>query len=207
MLFIGSCVTHADIEDGRVPDVTSGAMRAVAAGIAYRAVRNRGTIGGSLVHADPSADWMSALAALGAQAVVRGPQQERRVPVETLMTGVFECSLAGGEMLTGIEVDRLSSGARWGYYKHSRKTGEFAHAIGAYLHDPGRSICRAVIGATGSRPIVFNDAFALFGDNSQGAINRVLVESAMAAHGVNDPIDQQIHFACLRRAIEQARLR
>ena len=205
VLFIGSCVTHADIEDGRVPDVTSGAMRAVAAGIAYRAVRNRGTIGGSLVHADPAADWMSALAALGAQAVVRGPQQERRVPVETLMTGVFECSLAGGEMLTGIEVDRLSSGARWGYYKHSRKTGEFAHAIGAYLHDPGRSICRAVIGATGSRPIVFNDAFALVGDNSQGAINRVLVESAMAAHGVNDPIDQQIHFACLRRAIEQAR--
>ena len=52
-LFIGTCITHADIEDGRVPDVTGGAMRAVAAGIAYRAVRNRGTIGGSLVHADP----------------------------------------------------------------------------------------------------------------------------------------------------------
>ena len=59
-LFIGSCITHADIEDGRVPDVTGGAMRAVAAGIAYRAVRNRGTIGGSLVHADPSADWITA---------------------------------------------------------------------------------------------------------------------------------------------------
>src|SRR5205814_797646 len=46
-LVLGACVTHADIEDGRVPDVTNGAMRAVAAGIAYRAVRNRGTIGGS----------------------------------------------------------------------------------------------------------------------------------------------------------------
>ena len=46
-LVLGACVTHADIEDGRVPDVTRGAMRAVAANIAYRAVRNRGTVGGS----------------------------------------------------------------------------------------------------------------------------------------------------------------
>ena len=63
---IGACVTHADIEDGRAPDVTGGALPSVAHGIAYRAVRNRGTIGGSLTHADPSADWISILAALGA---------------------------------------------------------------------------------------------------------------------------------------------
>ena len=51
-LVIGACVTHGDIEDGRIPDVTRGAMQRVAAAIAYRAVRNRGTIGGSLGHAD-----------------------------------------------------------------------------------------------------------------------------------------------------------
>ena len=50
-LVLGALVTHADIEDGRTADVTRGAMRAVAANIAYRAVRNRGTIGGSLSHA------------------------------------------------------------------------------------------------------------------------------------------------------------
>ena len=55
-LMLGACVTHADIEDGRVPDVTGGAMARVASAIAYRAVRNRGTVGGSLVHADPAAD-------------------------------------------------------------------------------------------------------------------------------------------------------
>ncbi len=108
----------------------------------------------------------------------------------SLMTGVFECSLAGGELLTGIEVPRLSSGARWGYYKHCRKTGELAHAIGAYLHDPDRSLCRAVIGATGSRPIVFTDATALFGGSAPGsAIDRGFVERAMTAHGMTDPID------------------
>jgi aerobic carbon-monoxide dehydrogenase medium subunit len=203
---IGSCITHADIEDGRVPDVTGGALRAVAAGIAYRAVRNRGTIGGSLAHADPSADWISALAALGAEAIVQGLREERHLPVETLMAGVFECNLAAGELLSGIRVPRFSSAARWGYYKSCRKTGEFAHAIGAYFHDPDRSVCRAVIGATGGKPIVFIDARVLFGGvaASQKTIDRRVVEEAMTAHGMADPTDQQIHFACLRRAIAQA---
>ena len=70
-LVIGACVTHSDIEDGRIPDVTRGAMQRVASAIAYRAVRNRGTIGGSLSHADPAADWVSALSALGARVTLR----------------------------------------------------------------------------------------------------------------------------------------
>ena len=202
---IGSCITHADIEDGRVPDVTCGALRAVAAGIAYRAVRNRGTIGGSLVHADPSADWISAFAALGASAVIRGTQQERRVPIEGFMAGVFETDLTGGELVSGIQIPRLSSVARWGYYKICRKTGEFAHAIGVYLQDPARSICRAVIGATGGKPIVFADANELVGSGSSpGAFDVQLAREAMTAHGLTDPIDQQIHLAALRRAIARA---
>lgn len=204
-LILGSCITHADIEDGRVPDVTGGAMRSVAASIAYRAVRNRGTVGGSLVHADPSADWMSALAALGAQAIVRDAGRERRISIESLMVGVFECSLAPNELLTAVEVPRVSAAARWGYYKHCRKTGELAGAIGAYLYDPDRSLCRAVIGATGTRPLVFDDAAALFGGAAPGsAIDRSFVERAMTAHGVTESVAQQIHFACLKRAIVQA---
>src|SRR5207248_2612949 len=70
-LVIGACITHGDIEDGRIPDVTRGAMQRVAGAIAYRAVRNRGTIGGSLSHADPAADWVSALPALGAKVRLR----------------------------------------------------------------------------------------------------------------------------------------
>lgn len=202
---IGSCVTHADIEDGRVPDVTRGALRAVAAEIAYRAVRNRGTIGGSIVHADPSADWISALVALGASVVIRSAQQERRVPMAKFMAGVFETALASGELVSGIQIPRLSSAARWGYYKTCRKTGEFAHAIGVYLRDPERSICRAVIGATGGKPIVFADANALDGGGSSpGAFDVRLARDAMTAHGLTDPIDQQIHLAALRRAIARA---
>jgi carbon-monoxide dehydrogenase medium subunit len=65
VLAIGACVTHAQIEDGDMPDVTLGLMPFVARGIAYRAVRNRGTIGGSIAHADPAADWLTTTMAMG----------------------------------------------------------------------------------------------------------------------------------------------
>ncbi|MFP3590170.1 FAD binding domain-containing protein, partial [Paraburkholderia sp. SIMBA_055] len=54
---LGACITHAEIEDGKIDTGTRGLMEHVARGIAYRAVRNRGTLGGSLAHADPAADW------------------------------------------------------------------------------------------------------------------------------------------------------
>ena len=66
-LIYGAGITHAMIEDGFVPDATPGWLSSIAGAIAYRAVRNRGTIGGSLAHADPAADWLSALTALGGE--------------------------------------------------------------------------------------------------------------------------------------------
>ena len=78
-LQLGACVTHTAIEDGNLRDVTNKAMASVARNIAYRAVRNRGTIGGSLVHADPAADWLTCLSALGADVIAAGVEGERRM--------------------------------------------------------------------------------------------------------------------------------
>src|SRR5580692_11544610 len=86
-LVIGACITHGDIEDDRIPDVTRGAMQRVAGAIAYRAVRNRGTIGGSLSHADPAADWVSALSGLGARVTLRSSARVRNLTVEKFITG------------------------------------------------------------------------------------------------------------------------
>ena len=194
---IGACVTHAAIEDGVVPDPAQGMLRAVAGGIAYRAVRNRGTLGGSLAHADPAADWPSALAALGAEALVVGPAGRRRLPVAALMLGMFATALEPAELIEAVRVPRLSAGARWGYYKLTRKAGEFAHAIGAALHDPARGICRAVIGATGGAPIVIEDAATLRADPA--AIAAVVDASPLA----DDPYERQIHIVALERALEQ----
>ena len=113
-LEIGACVTHADIEDGRVPDHVQGLLRQVAGRIAYRAVRNRGTIGGSLAHADPAADWISALALLGAQAVVWTPRGSRTIAVADLMLSSFTTVLQPDELIQSIRVPKLAAGARWG---------------------------------------------------------------------------------------------
>jgi carbon-monoxide dehydrogenase medium subunit len=207
-IVVGACITHADIEDYRVPDVTHDALPTVARGIAYRAVRNRGTMGGSLTHADPSADWVSMLSAIGAKVTLRGPSGSRTLPVEDYMIGALEADLAHGEMLVSISIPKLSARARWGYYKSCRKTGEFAHAIGAFVIDPERQVSRAVFGATESRPIVVTDARQLLGDLnkelSSSAFDAKAADAMIEAAGMVDAIDRKTHVVALRRAIEQA---
>ena len=209
-IIVGACVTHADIEDGRVPDVTGGALTEVARGIAYRAVRNRGTLGGSLSHADPSADWVACLAAVGASVLIRGPAGKRNLAIGDFVTGAFEVALDPGEILEAVRIPRLSRSARWGYYKICRKTGELAQAIGAVLHDPERSVFRAVIGATESRPIVLSDATSLFGGKPRAGLAAAFDAGAAArvlsAAEMTDPYDNRIHVVALKRAIDRASL-
>jgi carbon-monoxide dehydrogenase medium subunit len=207
-IIVGACVTHADIEDGRVPDATRGALPDVARAIAYRAVRNRGTIGGSLSHADPAADWIPCLAALDAEVLICGPSGRRTIAIEAFMTGAFEVALESGEILEAVRIPRFSRGARWGFCKISRKTGEMAQAIGAVLHDPERAVCRAVIGATESVPIVFADAAPLLGGNPHAGLAKGFDPGAAARAlndaGITDPLDRQLHIAALKRAIDRA---
>ena len=151
---IGAAVTHARIEDGEVPDPIAGMLRHVAAGIAYRAVRNKGTIGGSLCHADPAADWVTAMTALGAVLVVRGSTGAREIAMAGFMLGAYRTAMAEDEVLTTIRIPRYSDQARWGYYKICRKVGEFADAIAAFVADPESRTCRAVFGSTGGAPLV-----------------------------------------------------
>ena len=206
-LVIGACVTHSDIEDGRAPDVTGGALPSVARGIAYRAVRNRGTIGGSLTHADPSADWISFLAALGALVTLRGPRGARTIPVEDYMLGALEADLRPGELLVSVKAPRLSRSAKWGYHKLCRKTGEFAHAIGAFVVDPDRGVCRAVIGATESRPIVIADARPIIADGAPERFDGRAADDAASSAGMRDPVERRTHVAALRRAVQGATCR
>lgn len=152
----GAATTHAEVEDGLVPDPTDGVLRAVAARIAYRAVRNRGTVGGSLCHADPAADWPSVLALAGAEAVVAGPDGRRRAaPVAAFMRGPFEPALDAGEVLVAIRVPRPPPGTRFGWRKMVRKTGEFAQAIAGARRDPDGG-ARVVLGAVEAPPLLFD---------------------------------------------------
>ncbi len=130
-LHIGAAITHARIEDGELPDVTGGLLRSVAGGIAYRAVRNRGTVGGSLANADPAGDWVSVMVLLDAQVVIQGPRGERTMAAPAFLAGAYTTALQAGELLTGVRVPRFGAGARWAYRKMCRKPGELADAIAA----------------------------------------------------------------------------
>jgi aerobic carbon-monoxide dehydrogenase medium subunit len=208
-LVIGACVTHADIEDGRVPDVANGMLVRVAAGIAYRAVRNRGTIGGSLAHADPAADWVSALSALGAEVEIASlDRNSRRIAIGEFVVGALDVALAADELVTAVRVPILPSSTRWGYVKHCRKIGEFAEAIGAAVIDPEAGRGRAVIGAVEAAPVVIEDARILFGGSIgpsfAARFDAAAVEALLASAGMSDPVDRHVHVTVLRRAIAQA---
>lgn len=207
-LVIGACVTHGDIEDGRIPDVTRGAMQRVASAIAYRAVRNRGTIGGSLSHADPAADWLSALSALGAKVTLRSAAGTRDLLVEEFVTGALESALRPGEIVEAVRVPAMKPSARWGYFKACRKSGEFAHAIAAVLIDPEQATARVVIGALDAAPVVLGDAAVLFGGRVTGDFKQRfdarVADAILTKAGVANAADRHIHVEVLRRAISEA---
>lgn len=195
-LRIGAAVTHARIEDGALPDVTRGLLPRVAAGIAYRAVRNRGTVGGSLAHADPAADWVSTMTLLDATLVLQGPGGERRLPAGRFLQGPFTTALADDELLVAVEVPRFSPDARWAYRKVCRKPGEFAEAIAAAWIDPARGVARMVLGALAGLPRVLEGAEQL--EALRGATG---LAAALDAAGLAEPYERQLHAAMVRRAL------
>lgn len=142
----GACITHASFEDGEVLDAGAGLMRHAASGIAYRAVRNRGTVGGSLAHADPAGDWAPVLIALEALVYVKSTGGTRALNVEDLIPDVMSTSLDDDELIIGVEVVPLSETARWGHYKIARQPGHFADAIGVVVVDPCGGRTRVALG-------------------------------------------------------------
>jgi carbon-monoxide dehydrogenase medium subunit len=199
---VGACVTTANIEDGRVPGRGFEALAAIASRIAYRAVRNRGTIGGSLCHADPASDWVCVVCALGGECLLAGRSGKRWVPAHEFIVGAFETALAPSEILEAIRLPRPSPSARLGYCKVCRKAGEFALAMSAVLHDPERGTLRVAIGATNGRPIVVPDAAGLLRDGR--AVDEARVLGMLEQCGVADRLTRRQQLAALTRACAQA---
>ena len=209
-LVIGACVTHADIEDGRVPDVANGMMARVAAGIAYRAVRNRGTIGGSLAHADPAADWVSALSALGAEVEIASPaRNRRRVAIGEFVLGALDVALAPDELVTAICVPVAALVGALGLCQALPQGRRIRRGDRRGRDRPGarlraRRDRRGRGGAGGDRGCahsvrrrhrpVFRCALRRLG-------RRIAL---LAAAGMSDPVDRHIHVTVLRRAVTQA---
>lgn len=202
---IGAMVTHAAIEDGIHDFADAGMLAAVARGVAYRAVRNRGTMAGSVAHADPAADWPTALAALDAGVTVAGSGGKREIALRAFVRGAFATALAPGEIVIAITVPQLSPGARWGYYKICRKVGEFPDAIGAVVIDPERRFARIVMGALDGPPLLLDELAMRVAAEGASAANAGAVAEAVAAAAPDlDAIDARLHAVAVRRALAQA---
>ncbi len=204
---LGAGITHAMVEDGAVPDPSRGLMARVASKIAYRAVRNLGTLGGSVALADPSADWPACLMALSAEAVVSGPDGVRREAVETFMRGPYETSLQPGEVITGFAIPRLGPQARWGVAKVARKSGAFADSLAIVVRPgEGAPVRVALAGTSSHAQLLPQTAEYVAG---AGAIDPAALRAAVRADLAQvdpdaDAYRQRCHVATVGHAVKEA---
>jgi carbon-monoxide dehydrogenase medium subunit len=213
---IGALATHASVAASDLVRAQCRVLAETAALIGDPQVRNRGTIGGSLAHADPGADYPTVVKALGATITALGPGGERSIGADAFFTGVFTTALEPGELITSVRVPTLAAGTGAAYAKHKHPGSGYAVAAAAVLVAVEHGRCtqaRIVIGGATGMPEVAEAA-----GNAMIGIAPVDVEAvARAAEQVAGALDgalgdtyasaeYRVHLATVlaRRAAEEA---
>lgn len=190
MLRIGALTRHGDLEHSELIRKRYPLLADTARVIADPLVRNMGTIGGSLAHADPAGDWGAALLAAGAEVVATGPKGQRTVSLSDLFVDTFTTSLQSDEILTEVRVPQPVPRSGGAYLKLERKVGDFAiAAVGAALVLDGKGAVERAgiglcnVGATSLRARKAEDA--LKGKQPEAS---AIARAAEAAAGEADPV-------------------
>jgi carbon-monoxide dehydrogenase medium subunit len=202
---IGALTTHAAIEDGKLPEAFGGLMRKVASKISYRAVRNHGTIGGSVALADPAADWPGCLLALGAKARIAGRDGIRSQPIGEFVLGQYSTSLATDEIIVGFEVPSPEASLRWGFFKVVRKRGAFANSI-AFAISHGRGGPAAVVlAAAADRPRLLPTVGQQIeaGEKAEEALRNAIAKDVTELVPQNDTYLMRLHTSTVLRAVRE----
>jgi aerobic carbon-monoxide dehydrogenase medium subunit len=153
MLNFGALVRHKTCERSDLLRSRYAVLGGAAPQISDPIVRNRGTVAGSLAHADPQGDWGSALLAAGAQVQMQGPDGTRTVPLDDFFLGPFTTALEPTEIITWVQVPEPGPKAGGAYFKLERKVGDFATvAVGIHVSFSNGSVERAGIALTGVGP-------------------------------------------------------
>jgi carbon-monoxide dehydrogenase medium subunit len=127
---IGALTTHAELAASAELKKSAPALGEAAASVGDPAVRNRGTIGGNVAHADPASDLPAVLVALDARMVAVGPKGERTIPADTFFTGIMTTALAEDEILAAVVVPAQARGQGSAYVKFSHPASRYA-VVGA----------------------------------------------------------------------------
>jgi len=164
-LYIGAMTPHTGIERSPIVEERAPLLAEAMPWIAHPQIRNRGTVGGSLAHADPAAELPAVMLALEARLHLRGPAGDRTVPYCDFCTGFFSTALAPDELITGVEIPALASGTGTAFEEVSRRHGDFA-LVGVCVVltlNPGGTCTRASVTllSVGDGPVCASNAEGL----------------------------------------------
>jgi len=149
-LVIGALARHTDVMDAPIVGQYGPLVIAAYRHVAHRPIRNRGTIGGNLAHADPASELPAVMLALDAEIVLASCSGERRVPAERFFLGTFETAARPDELLTSIRIPLAAGSRRWGFEEMSQRQGDFALvAVAATFAVEGGRCVHARLGYAG----------------------------------------------------------
>ncbi len=205
-LRIGASTRHAD--PLRAPEIVAYAplLTEAVAHVAYPAIRNRGTLGGSLAHADPASELPACMHALDAIIVIRGQADERRVAAIDFFRGIFQTALAADELLVAVEIPIGRKNSAYFFHEFARRHGDYAIAglaAQAVIEGGAFTDLRLAFFAVGNRPGLARAASGLV----KTTVTAALVSNACAALGQElDPHDDQQASSDMRRHLAKVLL-
>lgn len=206
LLRIGALTRHADL--ARSPEIAAHAplLAEAIAHVAHPAIRNRGTLGGSLAHADPASELPACIVALNATLIIRGQGGERRIEAEDFFTGIYQTALSPEELLVAVELPVARKNAAHFFHEFARRHGDYA-IVGlsaqAILDGSGFADLRLAFFAVGDRPVLAKAAKKLAGV----AVTPAVLSDACTALGEElDPHDDQQASASMRRHLAKVLL-
>jgi aerobic carbon-monoxide dehydrogenase medium subunit len=205
-LVIGALTRHADLLKSSHIVKCAPLLAAAVAHVAHPAIRNRGTIGGSLAQADPASELPACMLALDATIVVRGPGGERRIAAADFFTGIYETKLAPQDLLVAVEVPVARKGSANFFEEFARRHGDYAIvglAAQAVLHGDGFADLRLGYFAVGDRPVLAKAAGKLSGIAITPAL---LAEASNALSDELDPHEDQQATPAMRRHLAKVLL-
>jgi aerobic carbon-monoxide dehydrogenase medium subunit len=206
VLTIGALTRHVDL--ARSPEIAAHAplLTEAIAHVAHPAIRNKGTLGGSLAHADPASELPACMIALNATIVVRGQDGERRIAAEDFFTGIYETALSPQELLIAVELPVARRNSVHFFHEFARRHGDYAIvglAAQAVLKGDVFTDIRLAFFAVADRPILAKAGAKLV----NVAVTPELLSGASTALGEElDPSEDQQASAPMRRHLAQVLL-
>ena len=206
ILTIGALSRHADLLKSSEVALHAPLLKEAVAHVAHPAIRNRGTIGGSLAHADPASELPACMQALGAAIVIRGLDGERRIPATEFFTGIYETVLAPRELLVAVELPAAARGSTHFFHEFARRHGDYAIvglAAQAVVRESQFANLRLGFFAVGDRPLLSNSADRLVG---VAITPEVLTEALSALDEELDPLEDHQATSAMRRHLAKVLL-